>query len=63
VRSFIFCIHPQIILGRPNRGECGGRGIGEERKVYKVSVGKSTEKSQIGSPRHRCEDEIKMDIR
>jgi hypothetical protein len=63
VKSFIFCIHPQIILGRSNRGECGGRGIGEERNVYKVLMGKSTEKSQIGSPRHRCEDGIKMDIR
>jgi hypothetical protein len=53
VRGFIFRIHPQIPLGRSNRGECGGRGIGEERKVYKVLVGKSMEKSQIGSPRHR----------
>jgi hypothetical protein len=35
VRSFIFCTHPQISLGRTNRGECGGRGIGEERKVYR----------------------------
>jgi hypothetical protein len=26
VRSFIFCIHPQMSLDRTNRGECGGRG-------------------------------------
>jgi hypothetical protein len=63
VRSIIFCIHEQLILGRSNRGECGGRGIGVERKVYKVLMGKSTERSQIGSPRHRCEDGIKIYIR
>jgi hypothetical protein len=53
VRSFTFCFHPQISLGRSNRGECGGQGIGEERKEYKVSVGKSMEKCQIRRPRHR----------
>jgi hypothetical protein len=52
VRNFIFCILPQISLGRSNRGECGGRGLGEERKVYKVLLVKSMENSQIGSPRH-----------
>jgi hypothetical protein len=25
MRSFIFCTHPQILLGRSNQGECGGR--------------------------------------
>jgi hypothetical protein len=32
-------------------------------KVYKVLVEKSTEKSKIGSPIHRCEDGIKIEIR
>jgi hypothetical protein len=63
VRSFIFCIPKQIILGRSNCGESGGRNKGEERLVYKVLMGKSTERSQIRRPRHRCEDGIKMDIR
>jgi hypothetical protein len=53
VRGFIFCILPQISLGRSNRGECGERGMGKERKVYKVLLGNSMENSQIGSPRHR----------
>jgi hypothetical protein len=53
VRSFIFCTHPQISLGRSNRGACGGQDMEEDRKVYKVLVGKSMEKSQIGSPRQR----------
>jgi hypothetical protein len=37
--------------------------MGEERKVYKILVGKSMEKSHIGSLAHRWEDGIKMDIR
>jgi hypothetical protein len=53
VRSFIFCIHPLILLGRSNRGECGGQDMEEERKAYKVLVGKSMEKWQIGRARHR----------
>jgi hypothetical protein len=40
MRSFIICTHPQISLGRSDRVEWGGRGMGEERKVYKVLVGK-----------------------
>jgi hypothetical protein len=39
MRSFIFCIHPQISLGRSNHGEWSGRGMGEERKVYKILLG------------------------
>jgi hypothetical protein len=53
MRSLKFCIQPQISLGTSNHGECGGRGMGEERKVYKILVGKSIEKSQIGIPRQR----------
>jgi hypothetical protein len=36
--------------------------IGEERKVYKVLVGKP-EGKRPGRPRHRWEDEIRMDFR
>jgi hypothetical protein len=35
----------------------------EERKVYKVLVGKSEGKRPLGRPRHRWEDGIKMDRR
>jgi hypothetical protein len=37
--------------------------MGEERKVYKVLVGKSEGKRPLGSPRRRWEDGIRMDIR
>jgi hypothetical protein len=36
--------------------------MGEERKVYKVLVGKPEEKSPPGRPRRRWEDEIRMDL-
>ena len=36
--------------------------MGEERGIYSVSVGKSDEKRQLGRPRRRLEDNIRMDI-
>jgi hypothetical protein len=33
----------------------------EERKLYKVLVGKPEGKKPLGRPRRRCEDEIRMD--
>jgi hypothetical protein len=35
----------------------------EERKVYKVLVGKPEGKSPLGRPRRRWEDGIRMDLR
>jgi hypothetical protein len=37
--------------------------MGEERKVYKVSVGKPEGKRPLVSPRRRWEDGIRMDLR
>jgi hypothetical protein len=37
--------------------------IGEERKVYKVLVGKPEGKRLLRRPRRRFEDEIRMDLR
>jgi hypothetical protein len=37
--------------------------MGEERKVYKVSVGKPEGKGPLGRPRRRWEDGIRMDLR
>jgi hypothetical protein len=37
--------------------------MGEERKVYKVLVGKPEGKRLLGRPRRRWEDEIRMDLR
>jgi hypothetical protein len=37
--------------------------LGEERKVYKVLVGKAEGKRLLGRPSHRWEDGIRMDLR
>jgi hypothetical protein len=37
--------------------------MGEERKVYKVLMGKPEGKRPPGRPRHRWEDGIRMDLR
>jgi hypothetical protein len=36
--------------------------MGEERKVYKVLVGKPEGKRPLERPRHRWEDGIRMDL-
>jgi len=36
--------------------------MGERRGVYKVLVGKPEGKRPLGKPRHRWEDNIKMDL-
>ena len=36
--------------------------MGERRGVYRVLVGKPEGKRQLGRPRHRWEDNIKMDL-
>jgi hypothetical protein len=37
--------------------------MGEGRNVFRVLVGKPEGKTPLGSPRHRWEDGIKMDLR
>jgi hypothetical protein len=37
--------------------------MGEERKVYKVLVGKTEGKRPLGRPRRRWKDGIRMDLR
>jgi len=39
-----------------------GARTGEMRDVYRVLVGKSEGKRPLGRPRHRWEDNIKMDL-
>jgi len=36
--------------------------MGERRGVYRILVGKHEEKRQLGRPRRRWEDNIKMDL-
>jgi hypothetical protein len=37
--------------------------MGEDTRVYKVLVGKPKGKRQLGKPRRRWEDWIRMDVR
>jgi hypothetical protein len=37
--------------------------MGDERKVYKVLVGKPEGKRPLGRPRRRWEDGVRMDVR
>jgi hypothetical protein len=37
--------------------------VGEERKLYRVLVGKSDGKRPLGRPRRRWKDGIKLDLR
>jgi hypothetical protein len=37
--------------------------MGEERKVYKILLGKPEGKRSLGRPRRRWEDGIRMDLR
>jgi hypothetical protein len=37
--------------------------MGDDRKMYKVLVGKPEGKIPLGRPRHRLEDGIRMDLR
>jgi hypothetical protein len=39
LRSFIFCTHPQIILGRSNQEELGGWGMWHAREREKSVQG------------------------
>ena len=36
--------------------------MGKRRGLHRVLVGKPEGKRQLGKPRHRCEDNIKMDL-
>jgi hypothetical protein len=36
--------------------------MGKGKGVYRVSVGKAGEKKPLGRPRHRWEDNVKMDL-
>jgi hypothetical protein len=37
--------------------------MGEERKMYRILLGKAEGKRLLGRPRCRCEDGIRMDLR
>jgi hypothetical protein len=62
LRNFI-C--PQILLGKSRRMRWAGHvaRMGEERKVYKVLVGKPEGKRPLGRPRRRWEYGVRMNLR
>jgi hypothetical protein len=51
------------VKSRRMRGAGHVAHMGEERKVFKVLVGKPKGKRPLGRPRHRWEDGIRMDLR
>jgi hypothetical protein len=61
-----FCTSPDIIRQiRSRRMRWAGHvaRMGEERKVYRVLVGKPEGKRPLGRPRRRWEDGIRTDLR
>jgi hypothetical protein len=66
VRSFIIYTHPQNIIRQMNSRRMRWAGhvasMGEERKVYKVLVGKPEGKRPPGRKRRILEDGIRMDL-
>ena len=63
----MICTAHQILLGviksRGMRWAGHEAYMGENRGVYRVLVGKSEGKRPLGRPRHRWEDNIKLDLR
>jgi hypothetical protein len=59
--NFIICTHLQ--MSRRMRWAGHVARLGEERKVYKVLVGKPEGKRPLERPRRRWEDGIRMDLR
>jgi len=64
-KGLIICILTQFCSGdKIKKNEMGGACsvYGERRGVYRVSVGKPEGRRTLGRPRHRWEDNIKMDL-
>ena len=53
---------PNIVQSRRMRWAGHVACMGEGRGMYRVLVGKPEEKRPLGRPRHRWEDDIKMDL-
>jgi hypothetical protein len=53
----------RVIKSRRMRWAGHVTGMGEGRGVYRVLVGRPEGKRPLGRPRHRWEDNIKMDLR
>jgi hypothetical protein len=53
----------RVIKSRTMRWAGDVEGMGEERGVYRVLVGRPECKRPLGRPRHRWDSNIKMDLR
>jgi hypothetical protein len=65
-RSFMLCTSHQASLGDQLKKTEVGRTCsmyGESRGAYRVLVGKPEGRRPLERPRHRWEDNIKMDLR
>jgi hypothetical protein len=60
MRTLMICTSHRILFENEIGGAC--RADEEGRDVYRVLVGKPDGKEQLGRPRRRCEDKIKMDL-
>jgi hypothetical protein len=66
MRSFITCTLRQVYLNDQVKedemdGVCSTHG--EKRNAYRILVGKPERKRPLGKPRHRWEDNIRMNVR
>jgi hypothetical protein len=59
------CTHHQILFGLSNKSNEMGRACstyGGKRGAYKILVGRPEGRRSLGRPRHRWEDNSKMDL-
>jgi len=56
-----WCVCVQITVRQPKNKHVAR--MGEGRGVFRVSVGRPVGKRPLGRPRHRWEDNIKIDLR
>jgi hypothetical protein len=65
MRSFMICTPTQYCSGDKIEKKETGRACstyGERRSMYRVLMGKLEGKIPLGRPRHRWEDNIKVDL-
>jgi hypothetical protein len=64
LRSFITCtLLSRILKARRMRWAGDVSSMGEKRNAHRILVGRPEGKRPLERPRHRCEDNIKMDLR
>ena len=64
MRSLIICNLYTVLVTKLRRIRWAGHvaSMGERRGIYRVVMVKTEEKKPFGRPRHRWEDNIKMDL-